>query len=66
MSLQIISKAEAARMPIAQLRALHHLLAEELANSECGSELAQAIAHNLHIVMNELAGRNRLSRLPRL
>jgi type III secretion system FlhB-like substrate exporter len=65
MSLQIISKAEAARMPIAQLRALHQLLSEELANSECGSELAQAIAQNLHIVMNELTARNRLSRYPR-
>lgn len=66
MSLQFISKAEAALMPIAQLRALHQLFAKELPYCESGSDRAQAVSHNLRIIMNELSARNRLSRVPRL
>lgn len=64
MSHPIITQAEAARLPISELRQLHHSLATALATSEQGSQEACNIAASLRSIMGELNRRNRLSRSP--
>lgn len=66
MSYPFIAEAEAALLPITELRYLQRELAAALAAADPVSEDARQIAVSLRIVIQTLSARNRLSRVPRV